>query len=377
MVHAQKIELRSAKIYIRETPPQWDKALAQLETAMEKDPDNNEVHYLLGYIHLVRGNSNLGLNLWESVIFDELGRKEKDEFKRRLSNFVRSNSNAGTQSFGKSEYAEAAVFFENVVKAASIQQTALLSTGKKQDAEQAGILEEAKQTSILNWGYSMYNAGDLDSARKLLEQYIEGDPQNVGVWDSLMRIYYNTEEWEKAVEASNKFIDLSDELDASTFVVLSGAYFSLADTTSVIDTYKRAIEVFPTEYRFYRDISSLYEGKKDYDALIQVLEKGHSALPENVELLSRLGTSYYNKGLSDRDAEDVEAASTAFHGAVDSMDKLLALQPNSIDGHDILSDAYFGLDSIETDEAKKEEFAAKGQEHQRKKLDLIKTGEGM
>ena len=89
-----------------------------------------------------------------------------------------------------------------------------------------------------------------------------------------------------------------------------------------------------------------------------------------------MGTSYYNQGVSAREAGNDEAASKAFQGAVDSMKGLLALQPNSLDGHDILSDAYTGLAGIETDEAERETLLTKADEHRRKRLDLIKTGEG-
>ena len=78
-----------------------------------------------------------------------------------------------------------------------------------------------------------------------------------------------------------------------------------------------------------------------------------------------------------REAGNIGAASIAFHSAIESMDKLLVLQPKSIDGNDILSDAYFGLGSIETDEGRKQEFSDKGQEYQKKKLDLITSGEGI
>ncbi|MXY98612.1 MAG: hypothetical protein F4Z29_12930 [Gemmatimonadetes bacterium] len=108
-----------------------------------------------------------------------------------------------------------------------------------------------------------------------------------------------------------------------------------------------------------------------------MLKKGTAVLPEDKDLLRYLGTNYYNKGLSDRDAENVEAASAAFHGAIDSMSKLLELEPKSIEAHDVLGDAYAGLASIETDEDRKMELFTKGEEHQKTKMELITSGEGM
>ena len=125
------------------------------------------------------------------------------------------------------------------------------------------------------------------------------------------------------------------------------------------------------------DLSSLHDSQKNQDKAIEVLEKGHGALPENIELLKYLGITYYNKGLAARDASDNESASLAFHGAVSNMEKLLLLQPKSIDGTDILSDAYYGLASIETVPAQKEIFSSKGQELQKTKLNLITSGEGI
>ena len=374
---AQKIELRSAKIYIRETPPQWDKALALLETALEKDPGNNDAHYLLGLIHYYKGDFDLMFENWESLTFDDLDRKDKDQYKKTLNSMIRTNYQVGQQSYEKGEYAKAADFYSRSVKATSMLQVALRSTGRKNDAKTADELEPAKQQGYLYWGYAYLGAEDYEGAREPLELLLEVDPDKFEAWDGLINVYYTSEDWDKLIAACNKVIELSEEIDLNTYLILRNAYFGMADTVSVIATYERAMEAFPEEKSLYRDVSSIHVGRKNYVKGIEVLKKGHAALPDDVELLRHLGINYYNKGLSDRDAGEVEAASMAFQGAVDSMIDLLALQPNSIDGHDILSDAYFGLDSIETDEAKKAEFAAKGQEHQRKKLDLIKTGEGM
>ncbi len=374
---AQKIELRSAKIYIRETPPQFDKALALLETALEKDPGNNDAHYLLGLVQYYKGNFDEMFKNWEVVTFDDMDKKDKERYKSTLESMIRTNYQVGQQSYEKGEFVESADYYSRSVWATSTLQAALRSTGKKNDARTADELEPAKQQGYLYWGYAHLGAQDYEGARGPLEKLLEVDPNRFEAWDGLVNVYYTSDDWDNLITASNKVIELSEEIDLNTYLILRNAYFGVADTASVITTYERAMEAFPEERSLYRDVSSIHVNRNDYAKGIEVLEKGHSALPEDVELLRHLGINYYNKGLSDRDAGDVEAATKAFNGAVESMNKLLALQPNSIDGHDILSDAYFGLDSIETDEARKQELAAKGQEHQRKKLDLIKTGDGM
>lgn len=374
---AQKIELRSAKIYIRETPPQWDKALALLETALEKDPGNNDAHYLLGLIHYYRGNFDLMFQNWEAVTYDDLDKKDKTQYRDTLTSMIRRNYEVARQNYEQGVFAEAAVFYSRSVNATSMLQDMLRSTGKKDDAQTADELETAKQQGYLYWGYAALAAEDYENAGMALEKLLETDPNKFEAWDGLVRVYFNSQDWDKAITATDKVIGMSEEVDLNTFLIMRNAYFEKADTAGVISSYERAIAAFPEEKSLYRDVSSIHVTQNNLGMAIEVLEKGHTALPEDVDLLRYLGTHYYNKALSDRDAGNAEVALAAFQGSVDSMNKLLALQPNNIEAYDVLGDAYIGLASIETDEAKKMELFTRGEAYQKKKLELITSGDGM
>lgn len=374
---AQKIELRSAKIYIREIPPQTEKALELLETALEKDPGNNDAHYLLGLIHYRKGNFDLMFQNWEAVTFNDLDKKDKEQFRNTLGSMIRTNYQTGQQSYEQEKYADAAQYYGRSVNATSMLQDILRSVGKKNEAAEADELEPAKQQGYLYWGYAALNSEDYENARMALEQLIEAEPDRFEAWDGLINVYFYTQAWDKAIMASNRVIELSEEVDLNTYLIMRNAYFEVADTAGVITTYERAIEAFPEEKSMYRDLSSIHSSRNKLAKAIEVLEKGTAALPEDQDLLRRLGTNYYNKGLSDRDGGNVEAASAAFNGAVESMNKLLVLEPKSIEAHDILGDAYVGLASVETDDARKMELFTKGDELQKKKMELITSGEGM
>ena len=187
---AQKIELRSAKIYMREQPPQYDKALSLLETALEKAPNSNEVHYLLGLLKYYRGNFAELFKHWEVADFDDLGKKEKNRFKDTLHSIIRSNYQTGQQFYGKGEYKEAADLYKRSVNATSLLQDKLRSTKNKKDAKTADELQASKEQGYLYWGYAALNSEDFDNAMLALEKLLEVDPDKIEAWDGLINIYY-------------------------------------------------------------------------------------------------------------------------------------------------------------------------------------------
>ena len=376
LAHAQKMEISSAKIYLRENPPKLDKAENLLKTALEKDPENNNAHYFLGMVYYYKGNFDLYFDNWDHVVYKDLGKKEKKLYLDQLGDMIRLRYNAATQSYDKREFANAVGQFNASIRASEMLQKEMRATGKKKEMEAADGLEETRQLAYLYMGYAALSAQDYDNAVIALEQVLEADPNKVEAWDGLINIYYRQENHEKLILACNKTIELSEQTDLNTYLMLRNAYFTTADTTNVMATYEKAIEAHPMEYSLYRDLSSMYASKKEYARAITLLKKGRTNIPDDLVILNYLGTVYYNLGFTLDEEGDASGAKNAFTNGIEPLERLLEIEPLSIDGNDTLAKIYRGLAKTETDDAKKSELIAKGDAYGDKKRELIMSGEG-
>jgi tetratricopeptide (TPR) repeat protein len=376
LAHAQKMQISSAKIYLRENPPKLDKAESLLKAALEKDPGNNNAHYFLGMVYYYKGNFDLYFDNWAHVVYKDLGKKEKKQYMDQLNDMIRLRYNAATQSYDKKEFGKAVGQFQASITASEMLQKGLRATGKKNEMKGADSLEETRQMAYLYMGYAALSAQDYDNAVMALEQVLEADPNKVEAWDGLINIYYRQKNHEKLILACNKTIELSEQTDLNTYLMLRNAYLTTADTTNVLATYEKAIEAHPKEYRLYRDLSSMYDSRKEYARAITVLEKGRAIIPDDLVILYYLGTVYYNQGLMLNEAGDSAGAKMTFNNAIPPLEKLLEIEPYSIDGNDTLAKIYHGLAKTEMDDAKKGELNAKGDAYGDKKRELIMSGEG-
>ena len=376
LAHAQKMQISSAKIYLRENPPKLDKAEDLLKAALEKDPRNTNAHYFLGMVYYYKGNFDLYFDNWDHVVYKDLGKKEKKLYIEQLGDMIRLRYNAATQSYEKREFAKAVGQFQASIRASEMLQKGLRATGKKNEMKAADSFEESRQLAYLYMGYAALSAEDYDNAVMALEQVLEADPNKVEAWDGLINIYYRQKNHEKVILACNKTIELSEQTDLNTYLMLRNAYFTTADTTNVLATYEKAIEAHPMEYSLYRDLSSMYASKKEYARAITILEKGHTYIPDDLVILNYLGTVYYNQGFTLNEEGDSAGANTAFSNGIDPLEKLLEIEPLSIDGNDTLAKIYHGLAKTEMDDAMKSKLAAKGDAYGDKKRELIMSGEG-
>jgi tetratricopeptide (TPR) repeat protein len=374
--YGQKVEITSAKIYLKEAPPNLDKAKELLEVALVKDPGNNEGLFFLGMVNYYKGNFDGFFANWEKVDYDKLGGQEKKQYIQQVNDVIRLRMNDATKQYNDKNFEKAVTQFKVSISAINLMQKSLKGSNKKQDVEASNQLEANKQQAYLFMGYSALSSDNVDEARMALEKVTEADPNKFEAWDGLVNVYARQKDYSKLITACDKTISLNKEPQLNTFLLLRNAYFETGDTAKVMATYERAISTFPTEGRLYLDLGSMYAQREMYDKALVALEKGAKNVPDNLDILNFQGTLYYNLGFIREQAGDMNGAREAFNSAMPVLEKILTMEPKSIDANDTLSKIYFGLAKTETDAAKKQAFNAKGDEYIAKKQELIRSGEG-
>ena len=376
LVWAQGMEVTSAKVYLKENPPKFDKVVELLQTALKKDPQYNEAHFFLGMVHSYRGNFAEFFKEWDQVSYDKLGKTEKMQYTRQLSDMVRTRLVEATKQYEAKKFDGAVTEFKASIGATNLLQTALKGSNKKEDIENIQKMETSKQQSYLFLGYAANSAGMLDEAAVALEKSTEVDPKNEQAWNGLVNTYARQKNQDKLIMACNKVIELNKQPDLDTYLLLRNTYFDKGDTNKVIETYERAVGAFPAEYTLYRDLSGFYAERRMFENAVVLLEKANVNIPNNVDILGYLGAVYYNIGFAKEKVGDQMAAKDAFTRAISPLEQLIKLEPLSIDGHDTLGKVYQGLGKVETDKKQQQAMSAKGDAMMEKRRTLINSGEG-
>jgi tetratricopeptide (TPR) repeat protein len=100
-----------------------------------------------------------------------------------------------------------------------------------------------------------------------------------------------------------------------------------------IESFKRVVEKFPSNYEGFYNLGLSYMKKKEMDSAITALQKAAELNPQSLEVVFALGESYFVKG-------DIEKALQSFSRAIE-------LKPESATAHYDLGLAYYKLNKNE------------------------------
>lgn len=166
-------------------------------------------------------------------------------------------------------------------------------------ASRLGELHPEEQKMFLITKASIYfDNGDLQEAKRSLEQVLKLSPQDVKTYELLGKIATRQNNLDDAAVHYEKILQ-TEPKNAEVNYLCGMIYIQLHKYTQAINKLKISVEVNPDDYRFYNELGKAYVLNGQLDEGIKELKKALELSPNSVEVLYNLVDAYIQKGLID------------------------------------------------------------------------------
>jgi golgin subfamily B member 1 len=202
----------------------------------------------------------------------------------------------------------------------------------------AAIVPEAdEKVSLYTKAAELYTGKFANQAEavKAYEAVIAIDPENQSAIDYLRQMYEKRRDWEKLLGLERREAErLYGDDRARKFLEIAKLATERVKKPEVcIELWQQVLDSDPSNAEALGALGGLYERSKDFDKLVNVLEKQVEVTYDNaakVQILTKLGTIYGDRLNNDE-------------GAVSAWRALLAIDPNDRKAQEALKKKYLAL----------------------------------
>jgi len=263
----------------------YDRAIENLNTALERNPDNAEALELRGRVMMQQADGTNDPSVHESLIpgivesFDRAmavdpGMTEQIENNKNLAYY--NTFTKGVQAFNRSandptEYDNAAAFFTL-----------------------ASVIRPDSAGAYVNKAFALYNSGNREAAREPLEMAIEKGENNVQSYILLSNIYTMQEDYDSLVALLQEAIELHPE-DADLRAQYLNALQRTGQLEMAMNEYSTAVANDPENPVYRYNYGSMLLDGKMYDEAEEQLRKATELDPENANAFYNLGAVFINQ----------------------------------------------------------------------------------
>ncbi len=179
---------------------------------------------------------------------------------------------------------------------------------KSQEEESEALEEEIKQKdnkSAIDYfllGIIYYQSKEYDKAIEAYEEAVKINPKDDSAYNNMGSAYANKKEYDKAIEAYKKAIEINPKYD-SAYYNMGIAYDDKKEYDKAIDAFEKAIEINPKYADAYNNMGNAYYNKKEYDKAIEVYKKAIEINPKYADAYYNMGITYSNKKEYDKAIE--------------------------------------------------------------------------
>jgi Flp pilus assembly protein TadD/replication-associated recombination protein RarA len=184
----------------------------------------------------------------------------------------------------------------------------------------------------------LIHEGNLEEAQgclKQLESYKYSPEYRdwfAGVWNALGIAYSKKGEYDQAIEAFCKALELKPDLHEA-WNNLGVAYDTKGEYDRAIEAYRKALELKPDLHEAWYNLGVAYGMKRELDQAIEALHKALELQPDDPQAWNDLGVAYGIKGEYDQ--------------AIKACRKALELKPDFYQAWNNLGNAYKGKGEYE------------------------------
>lgn len=265
-------EMESALIYINQQND-WDKAMEQLQLAVQMNPAETEAHVYLGEGYGLRGeyekmneHFDTAMNLLSAP--GKANQKLIDKITFDRQRFWSQAFNKGVEKVRLDSLDAAISSFENCI-----------------------LIEPDRFEAHKNIAYVNERMENFDGAIKAYEEVIRLSPQDTLIMIHLGRLYMITNQHEKTIELMDKVLEF-DPYNVDAISEQAMSYDYLGQTDKAFEAYEKALDKRPDDPDLRFNLGRLFFMRSDYESAIVQFKKVLEINPEDIESNVNIANSY-------------------------------------------------------------------------------------
>ncbi len=277
--------IEGAKLDLRNKD--YDRALENVNTALERDPENSEAYDLKGRILQEQAedvsNPVEHRRIVEEMLqaYDraaELDPELREDITQRLRVAYFNEFRRGIEEFNrgsedKAAFAEAAAYFEL-----------------------AGQIQPDSAGAFVNQAFALLNAGVSEEAIEPLRTAIEKGDTQPETYIFLAELYVGQDQPNEAIDVLQRASEIHSD-NADIQAQLLNAYVQSGQIDRAMDEYERAVQMDPNNKLYRYNLGSLLLEAERYDEAIEHLTSAVEIDPAYANAQYNLGAAFVNKAV--------------------------------------------------------------------------------
>lgn len=277
--------IEGAKLDLRNQD--YDRALENVNAAIERDPQNAEAYDLKGQILQEQAGDENDPEAHRQIVEEmmqaynravELDAELEEDVQQRLRLAYYNEFRSGIQAFNRGQedaeaYNEAVAYFDL-----------------------AGQIQPDSASAYVNKAYALLNAGRQQEAVEPLELALEHGDTQVETYMFLADLYNQQGETEQSMQILEQASDTHPN-DSDIQSQLLNAYVQAGRIDEAMEQYRAAVQREPDNKLYRYNLGSLLLEAEEYDEAIEHLQRAVDVDPEYANAQYNLGASYVNKAV--------------------------------------------------------------------------------